>query len=329
MHKYSEIEKIILENFPKSKIKSLKEFSEGYNNIAYDVKLDSGDYVIKIIKLKGFETYVLKQNKIKSIISKKFKEFPIAKIIKSDYTKKIIDKPYIIAERLEGKSVLKSYKEITNKKEVFREIGELYGKMHSFKIESYGKFESNLNLIKSYESWYLENCRKVKKTFDKLEDGKLLSPKKLKENKEFFESVKSLLKKEIGPRLCHGDASLTNILVKNEGNKFIVSGIIDFEFCRSSGVVQDLFSGIRTPDRKLLHKKNLVEGYLRYNKLPKDWEKLVYLYKWMSSLNRLSSIDRMKWRNLDEEKTVQRKKDLRKNSLTNLKTLQKKLENLV
>ncbi len=326
MSKYSDIKKVILENFPKSRIKSIKEFPEGYNNIAYDVKLNNGNYVIKIIKLKGFETYVLKQNKIKTIVFKKFKDFPITKIIKSDYTKRVIDRPYIITERLEGKSVLKSYKEINNKEEVFREIGEIYGKMHSFKMKSYGELDSNLNLIKTYKSWYLENCKKVKKIFDKLEERKLLSPKTLKQNKDFFDSVKPLLRKEIGPRLCHGDASLTNILVKKVGKKSVVSGIIDFEFSRASGIVQELFSGLRTPDRKLTHKEDLTEGYLKYNKLPKDWEKLVYLYKWISYLNRLSSINGMNWRNLTEEKTVQRKKNMRKESLLNLRKMQKKLE---
>ncbi len=326
MSKYSDIKKVILENFPKCKIKSIEEFPEGYNNIAYDVRLDKGDYVIKIIKLKGYETYVLKQNKIRKLVRSKFKNFPIAKIIKSDYSKRIIDRPYIIAEKLEGKSVLKSYNEINNKKEVFREIGELYGKMNSFKMKSYGELDSNLKIIKTYKSWYLENCRKVKKIFYKLEERKLLSQKTLNQNKEFFDSVKHLLKKEIGPKLCHGDASLTNILVKKVGSKFVISGIIDFEFSRSSGIVQELFSGLRIPDRKIMHKEDLIEGYLKYNKLPKDWEKLIYLYKWISYLDRLNLIKGMNWRNLTEEQTIQRKKKVRKESLHNLREMQKKLE---
>jgi|TARA_Y100000310_G_C20528540_1_gene737305 Ser/Thr protein kinase RdoA (MazF antagonist) len=326
MSKYSDVKRVILENFTKCKIKSIKEFPEGYNNIAYDVRLDEGDYVIKIIKLKGYETYVLKQNKIRKLVRSKFKNFPIAKIIKSDYTKKIIDRPYIIAEKLEGKSVLKSYKEVNNENEIFEEIGELYGKLHSFRMESYGELDPNLNLIKTYKSWYLENCKKVKKIFEKLEERKLLSPKTLKQNRDFFESIKQLLKKEIGPRLCHGDASLTNILAKKNNKKYVVSGIIDFEFSRSSGIVNELFSGLRTPDRKLEHKEDLVRGYLRYNKLPKDWEKLVYLYKWISYLNRLSSINGMKWRNLNEEQTIERKKNMRKESLLNLRKMQKRLE---
>lgn len=325
MSKYSDIRKIILSNFPNTKIKSIREFPEGYNNIAYDVKLTNGSYVIKIIKLQGYETYVLKQNKIKSLIQNKFKNFPIAKIIKSDYRKNIIDKPYIIAERLEGKSLQKQYTRINNKEEIFEEIGELYGKMHSFKFAQYGELDSNLNLIKAYKSWYGENCKKVRKIFDKLEDNRILSPRKIKECKEFFESKKYLLKKEIGPRLCHGDASLTNILIKKIGNKYRISGIIDFEFARASGITQDLFSGLRTPDRKIIHMDDLVKGYNKWGNLSKNWEKLLYLYKWVDYLNRLNGVKKMSWRNLTKEETIQRKKNMRKEALLNLKKIQEKI----
>ncbi|HED05987.1 MAG TPA: aminoglycoside phosphotransferase family protein [Ignavibacteria bacterium] len=326
MSKYSDIKKVISKNFPGNKIKSIKEFPEGYNNLAYDVRLDNGDYVIKIIKLKGFETYVLKQNKIKILICKKFKNFPIAKIIKSDYTKRVIDKPYTIAEKLKGKSLQKSYKEINNKEEIFEEIGELYGKMHSIKVESYGELDSNLNLIKTYKSWYCENCKKAKEILVKIEENNLLSNRTLKINKDFFKNNKSFLKKEIGPRLCHGDVSLTNILVKKSIGKYVVSGIIDFEFSRASGITQELFSGLREPDRKYKHKESLVKGYLKYNNLPKDWQQLTCLYKWIGSLDRLTKINGMVWRDLNKEQTKERKKHLRKDALRNLRNMRKRLD---
>jgi Ser/Thr protein kinase RdoA (MazF antagonist) len=326
MSKYSDVRKIILENFPKAEIKSIKEFPEGYNNIAYDVRLDKENYVVKIVKLKDYESYVLKQKKIRKLIQKKFKDFPIAKIIKSDYKKRIIDKPYIITEKIEGNSLLKSYNKVNNKGEIFREIGELYGKMHSFKFSDYGELDPQLNLVKPYDSWYVENCKKVNKIFDKLEDRKLLSQKKLNENKKFFDSIKELLKKEIGPRLCHGDASLTNILVKKSGNKYHVKGIIDFEFARSSGITQDLFSGLRNPDGKYEYRQNLVKGYTEWNKLPKEWEKLIFLYKWISNLNRLTQIKKMNWRNLNEKRSLERKRNMRKEALLSLKKMVKNLE---
>jgi Ser/Thr protein kinase RdoA (MazF antagonist) len=326
MSKHFDVRKVISVNFPNSKIKSIKEFPEGYNNLAYDVRLNEGNYVIKIIKIKGFETYVLKQNKIRNLVRKKFKDFPIAKIIKADYTKKIIDRPYIISKKLEGKSLQKAYEDITNKENLFEEIGELYGKLHSFKMKEYGELDSNLNLIKTYKSWYVKTCKKVNKIFLKIEKKNLLSKITLKTNRDFFENNKLILKKEIGPRLCHGDASLTNVLVKRKGKNYFVSGIIDFEFCRASGITKELSSGLRTLDRKLHHKDSLVKGYSKWNKPPKEWKQLLYLYKWIGSLNRLTNIEGMVWRNLTKKQTAERKKNLRKEALHNLKKMRKELE---
>jgi len=323
--KYSEVKKIIKENFPKGRIKLIKEFPEGYNNVAYDVRIDDTNYVIKIIKLK-VGTRVLKQNKIRKLVMSKFKDYPIAKLLKSDYTKKLIDRPYIILEKVKGKTVNKAYRGMNNKEEVFREIGELYGKLHTFKMKSYGELDLDLNLIETYNSWYLENCRKVKKLFYKIEEENLLSRETLKQYKDFFDSVKFLLKKEVGPRLCHGDSALSNIIVKRVGEKHVVSGLIDLELTRSSGTVQDLFKGIETPNRKLIQKEEIIEGYKKYGVLPKDWEKLVYLYHWMNFLGRLNVIEGAEWRNLSEEKTIKRKKKMRKDCLLNLRMYQKKLE---
>ena len=57
MVKIDIIKRIFLLNFPNSKIESIEEFSEGYNNLAFDVKLDIGDFVFKKIKADsmGFE----------------------------------------------------------------------------------------------------------------------------------------------------------------------------------------------------------------------------------------------------------------------------------
>jgi Ser/Thr protein kinase RdoA (MazF antagonist) len=323
--KYSDVRKIISKVWPQAKIESIKEFPEGYNNVAYDVKLETENYVIKIMKIKGFERYAIKQKKLRTLIRKKFKDFPIAKVVKLDYSKKVIDKPYIITEKIEGESLLKAYDNVKNKEELFEQIGEIYGKMHSIKLDKYGELDENLNLIKVHRSIYVKNCEKMSRTLKKIEDRKLLSKKSVESHKKFFENHKELLKKENGPVLCHGDSALTNIIVKKEGGKYKVSGIIDFEFCRSSGVVHDLFGGFQRFHKKYAYKDSLVKGHSKYCDVPKEWEDLTLLYKWIGHLEKITQIRKMKWRNLNEEKTVERKKELRKHCLQELRKIMKVL----
>jgi Ser/Thr protein kinase RdoA (MazF antagonist) len=322
----TEIKKIIKVKWPNAKIKSIREFPEGYNNIAFDVKLSNGNYVIKLIKLKGYEKYSLKQKHLRTLVRKKFKDFPIPKIIKSDFSKKLIDKPYIIAEKIEGKSLQSAHKGILNKKELYSEIGELYGKLHSFKLKKYGELDPSLKIIKKYPSWYLENCKNVEKLFEKIGLNRLLSDKSLERSREFFKKNKYLLKKELGPRLCHGDAAQTNILVKKLRSKYTVSGIIDFEFANASGITKELFSGLRTFEKKWEYKESLVEGYSKWGKLPKEWEKLALFYNWMGNLGQLARIKKMKWRKLNEEDTKKRKRELRSKALLTLRKTAKIIE---
>lgn len=315
MLKHPEIRKIILSNWPNAKINLIKEFTEGYNNLAYDVRLNIGNFVVKIIKLKGYEKYLLKQKKIRNLVRKRFKDFPIAKIIKSDYSKKIIDNYYIISERVDGKSLQSTYNKVTNKEQLYEEIGELYGKLHSFKLRNYGELDSSLKIIKPYKSWYLSKVNEIKKTLEEVKENSLLSKKAILKSEYYLEENKYLLKKEIGPCLCHGDASDSNIIVKKYGRKYHVSGLIDFEFSRSSGALYELFSGLRSFDKKYSNKDSLFRGYIKWSQLPKDWEKLIFFYQWMNHLKQLTKINGMKWRNLSEKETIERKEDLMKKSL--------------
>ena len=326
MTKYSDVKVIIRTKWPKVKIKSITEFSEGYNNLAYDIILSNGSYVIKLLKIKGFEKYVLKQNHIHDLVQRKFKNFPIAKIIESDFSNKIINWPYIIAEKIEGNSLQKLYASIKNKEELYEEIGEIYGKLHSFKFKSYGELDSSLNLVKKYDSWYLSKVQEVEKFFNEIEKKKLLSKKTLQINKRFFKNNKLLLKKEIGPCLCHGDAADTNILISKFDDKYKLSGLIDFEFARSGGAVHDLFSGLRSFEKKYKYRDSLIEGYTKWSKLPKEWEKLIFLYLWMGHLNQLTRIEGMNWRNLNNLDSMKRKGSLRKNSLSVLRKVLKMLK---
>jgi Ser/Thr protein kinase RdoA (MazF antagonist) len=321
MAKYTDIRKIIRVNFPKAKIISIKAFPEGYNNIVYDIGLDSGNYIIKLLKIKGFEKYVLKQKRIRTLIRKKYKKFPIPKIIKSDFSKKVIDESYIIAEKVEGKSLQNQYDKVKNKEELFEEIGELYGKLHSLKLKSYGELDSSLNLIKKYQNYYSIKCGEVKKIFEKIEKRKLLSKETLKLNINFFNKNKLLLKKELDPCMCHGDASTANIIVDKYDDEYKVKGLIDFEFARAKGPIQELFSGLRGFEKKYDYRYSLVKGYSKYGKLPKEWEKLILLYGWMGHLNQLTQIKKIKWRDLNDANTSIRKKNLRKKSILKLKEI--------
>lgn len=310
-----EVKIIIKKHFKNQEINYIKEFSEGYNNVAYDVKINSKLYVIKILQLKDMEKFVLKQEIIRKLLKNKFKNYPIPKIIIQDFTKKIINKPFIIAEQIEGNSFLEKYKEVTNKEEVFEEIGELYGKLHTIRFKKFGDLDEKLKPFKIYSNWFEHINEYVEKIFDKIKTKKIVPKEFIKKCEEYFNNKKHILKKENEPVLIHGDSSLSNILVKKEKNKFVVSGLIDFEFSRVETKTKDLFKGIRTFDKKWKYKENIIKGYLKYNTISNSWKELALFYNFIENLKQIQRIPQSRWRNLNEEETKIRRKQLIEKSM--------------
>lgn len=317
----NQIKKVISSKFSNSKIESIKEFSEGYNNIAYDVRLNDKELVFKLIKLGKKRKLALKQKKLQDLMIKKYKEFPIAEILDFDFTEEKFGFPYLILERINGDSLKSKFKEIKNKEEIFEKLGEIYGKIHSIKFEKYGELDSELNLFNEYSNWYEKKCIKIEESFDKIKNNSLLSKDDFENQLNYFNENKEILKIETNPTLCHGDASDTNILVELNNNDFKISGIIDFEFLRSSGAIEDLFNGFEFSKQKLKFKDNLIKGYLRFSDLPNEWEKLVNFYQWVKNLNRITNIDSMSWRNLTEQETIDRKNKMKEKTLKDLKEI--------
>lgn len=317
-----EIKQLINNIFPKEKILEIKEFEEGYNNVAYDIKLEKRSIVFKKIKLLEDKKLALKQKVLKELLQNKYPNFPIADIIYDDYSKKEVDYSFIILEKIEGDSLKKAYNKIKNKDKLFEQYGELYGMFHSFKYEQYPELNYKLEQRHTYNSWQEKKENEINKMFERLKEDNILSKEQIEKEFQFYQKHKNLLALESEPRLCHGDASNTNLIIENQ----LINGIIDFEFARVSGIIEDLFSGFDFGDEKFKHKTSIVKGYSKYSELPKDWERLYYFYTWMKNLSRLSKLKFHKWRNLDESQTIKRKEIMRNNCLNKLEEIHKTLK---
>ncbi len=312
-----EIKQLLTKIFPNEKILEIKEFEEGYNNVAYDIKLENKGIVFKKIKLLEDKKLALKQKALKELLQNKYPNFPIADIIYDNYSKKEVNYSFIILEKIEGKSLKKVYNKITNKEKLFEQYGEIYGMFHSFKYEKYSELNYKLEQRHSYESWQEKKENEINKMFERLKEDNIISEEQIETESQFYQKHKHLLSLESEPRLCHGDASNTNLIIKNN----LIHGIIDFEFARVSGTIEDLFSGFDFGDEKFKYKTSIVKGYSKYNELPENWERLYYFYTWMKNLSRLSKLKSHKWRNLDEPQTIKRKDTMRNNCLNKLEEI--------
>lgn len=308
---------IIKLNWPQAKKHSISEFTEGFNNHAYDVNIDGSEFVIKLIK--NSSCSFLKHNIFTELV--KDKNINVAKIINYDLNNKQIGVPYIITEKLEGISLESEFNSLNNKEEIFEQIGELYGKIHSINFKKYGELNSNSNLIQTYDDWYKKQCHEVEKILAKIENKNLFETKLIQNIKNYFEENKHLLKYESDPCLSHGDAAFSNIIIKKENNKYVLNGIIDFEFSSSGGMVMDLFNSVKYFKEKYKYKQHIVKGHQKYSKLPEHWEELAIFYYWKNIIEQISVSDELHWRNLNKKQNEERQNKLKNRNILKLKEL--------
>ena len=288
------INEILQQTFPGQKILSCEEFQLGYNNQSYDVKTSSGNYVVKLLRLDPEKKLVLKQPKIKELLP----ELPLSNII-------VATDKYIVLEKIEGQSLKLVYEEVENKEQLFEEIGEFYGKLHSSTFDAYGFFDKDLQLENSYTDWYAHSTAAIEKHLQAIAIDEAF----LAKQREFFEQKKEVLKHESSPVLCHGDSSFANMIVRKEQDGWHLQGVIDFEFAMASGMVYDLFKGLRSYKGKRDYRQHLVRGHEKHTKLPDEWEDLMVFYSWLNYIQELQRIPKMKWRNLTEDEAQQRRHD--------------------
>lgn len=158
-------------------------------------------------------------------------------------------------------------------KKLIIQAGAVLAKIHSIKPTGFGglgengqgKFSTWLDFIMEIEDEKEEVLKSATKMDLPVEDiAKGFTV--LEKNKSCFENVI--------PHLLHGDFSIKHILIEND----IISGIIDFESCKSGDTMWDFawwsyFFGKDIPIEWLK------EGYSQISELDPDFDKKLILYK--------------------------------------------------
>lgn len=325
----SKIKKIIKSEWSKPKINFIEEFPEGYNNISFDVKINNPNkrIVVKIIE-DGSIHGSKKEQTIFNLLREKFPKYPVPKVLCFDDSKEIIDEAYIITERLPGDTLRRKSSEIENIGEIFEKLGELKGKLHQIKYENYGKLDKNLSLKKKYDDLVKRRKNKFEKKIKSLSNRGYIDNNFIKKQKQSWKNFSHLLKKESSPVLIQKDTSLSNIIVDGVEGNHEITGIIDFEFARSGGKVEDICMPGRNYELVEENKDHLVNGYKKHNQLPNDWRKLWWFYIWETQISRLYQIPGMSWRGLNKSETKNRKENLVKKYKKRLKQAKNKLNSL-
>jgi len=313
-----EVKLILKHNFPKAKITKLKEFAEGFNNLAYDVSIKNPNknLVVKLLKCKFHKDIKIQSQKEQMIykkILKKYPEFILPKMLFFDSSKSLISIPYQINEKIEGISLNEVFEKLKNKEEIFEQIGSIRSKLHSIKFRNFGNFDVNGKIRIPYSSTYEKESKEMKRIFKNLKIGKKVSKPFLEKQIQTWNKIKSKLTNDPKPCLCQGDPSFSNILLSIKNKKYYVKALIDFEFSHSGDPMSDVGRFWKSFNTRILpFLPNFIKGYSKYNKIPEDWKFRVFYYQWKQNLNSIEHIQNSSWKGLTQKENKLRRKKVTK-----------------
>lgn len=161
-----------------------------------------------------------------------------------------------------------------NKLDIFNELGQALGKIHSFKTFSYGG------------EWNLDYCSFKKYKITKFEERvREIESQNLKEKDSLYKAI-DIIKENYNCifdidefRLTHNDFDGRNVLVKREKNIYRISGIIDFEQTCPDNYENDLGNlYLKYFYKNKEYEKAFIQGYNVYMKLNKNFKNKLNLY---------------------------------------------------
>ncbi len=216
------------------RVGNITELKGGMFNSAYLIeRVDEKDSIVLKVSLKpGTKTLTYEKDPMPTEVAvfKMIEErtaIPTPRILAYDFSKKQIPGNYFFMTVLEGVAMSKVQKKMSkeNLVELKKELAGCLAQLHHIKGEYFGYFtEDESRQFKTWKDAFLNMMSMI------LEDGKKNGTKLpydryekvLKEKSGYLEGVKE-------PSLVDYDLWAGNVFVKQQGENYVLEGIIDFE----------------------------------------------------------------------------------------------------
>ncbi len=218
---------------------------------------------------------------------------PVCDLIYYDETKETVPYIFSVNEYIRGKPLfqlinryISEGKNLYTKKflDLFSNLGELLGRLHMVKFDSYFRIISNIG--KSHKISYSDY-------FESEFEQSLQNAKKNKidfcdEIRAFYQDNNSLIEEENEYVLLHNDFKSQNIIVKEELGSIKINGIVDFDNWCVGSRAQDFIKidyWILKPLNNPSFYSSFYDAYSKFCTIDKVFKKKIELYKLIWLIN--------------------------------------------
>lgn len=208
-----------------------QELKEGYFNVAYRIRLQSREVVLKIapspeIPVMTFEKNIMfsEVDSMKMVAERT--DVPVPQVLFYDNSGSIIGREYFFMERLRGQSLscLQDTLPETDKQEIYYRLGQYTRQLNHIQGERFGYYGQP---HRQGENWYEIFRDMVRDTYGDARRKDIAMPVREDRTLEMLERERALFEAVKTPRFVHWDIWAGNVFIA-DGE---VEGIIDFERC--------------------------------------------------------------------------------------------------
>jgi fructosamine-3-kinase len=154
-------------------------------------------------------------------------QVPVPNIIEYDFSRMLIDRDYLIMNKLPGNPL--NLTSLNNEafQRAFREWGEYVSQIHSItEINNHFGYVGDHRPMKAQYSWQSAFRTMYRKLLDDIKDQGIYDSKNHEMALELLDNHLEIFDHCDTARLCHGDLWVANLLVDQSG---AVTGVIDFD----------------------------------------------------------------------------------------------------
>lgn len=227
---FQEIQKMVQKAFNQNPL-HIMELTEGYFNVAYQIKLQNKTVILKIAPSPTTPIMTHEKNIMFSevdsmqMIAEKT-SIPVPKILFYDNSHTLCTSDYFFMEMLDGESFSNCMEQISEKtkKEIFFTIGNYTRIMNCIKNDKFGYYGQP---EKQGSLWYPVFKRMIEDTYFDAERKNIQIPVMKQQLLERLEADREIFEHVTEAKFVHWDIWAGNVFIK--GNK--ITGLIDFERC--------------------------------------------------------------------------------------------------
>lgn len=273
---------------------TIKELTEGFFNVAYEVVLPDKSVILKIAppqdaNIMSYEHNIMKAEVEALRLVKSKTKVPVPKVLFYDNSHSICSVDYFFMDKIEGESFFqlknKGLLPYETQNNIYYEMGRLNHEMNQIKAESFGYLGMPNKQDTSWKEVFLNMIEEVLRDGEKIVID-LTVP--YEEVRSLITKASSTLEEVVTPTFVHWDLWDGNVFIK-DGK---ISGIIDFERAmwadplmefnfRGDSNINDFYNGyganlrIEAPIRSLLYDMYLYLIMIietKYRMYPDDWQ---------------------------------------------------------